>query len=134
MTAFPIETPSLAAHGNADSPATAALRNYYSVRALVALAWVAAALTVGATMPPVAAVLLVAYPAWDALANLVDAQRSGGLGRNPTQALNLLVSAATAFAVAVKIGDMHAVLGIFGAWAFLAGLLQLATSVRRWKR
>jgi len=28
---------------------------------------------------------------------------------------------------------MNAVLGVFGAWAILAGLLQLATGVQRWK-
>jgi uncharacterized membrane protein HdeD (DUF308 family) len=28
---------------------------------------------------------------------------------------------------------MHAVLAVFGVWAVLAGLLQLATGVRRWR-
>lgn len=117
-----------------DSAADSArLRNYYLVRALVAAGWVAAAFSIGKTVPLAAAVLLVAYPAWDALANLIDAAKNGGIGRNPTQALNVAVSSATAVAVAVLLGNMNAVLGVFGGWAIFAGLLQLATGVRRWK-
>jgi len=115
------------------APAPANLRNYYFTRAVVAAAWVAAALSLGKAMPLAAAILLIAYPAWDAIANLIDASANGGLRRNPAQALNLAVSAATAAAVAAVIGNMGAVLGVFGGWAILAGLLQLATGVRRWK-
>lgn len=113
--------------------APAKLRNYYFIRAIVAAGWVAVAFSLGKTMPLVAAILLIAYPAWDAIANLIDAAANGGLRRNRTQALNLAVSAATAVAVAAAIGDMKAVLGVFGGWAILAGILQLATGVRRWK-
>jgi len=124
------------AHAPAEAttaPDTAALRNYYLVRAGVAAAWVAAAFTIGTREPFAAAALLIAYPAWDALANWADAARSGGLARNPSQALNLAVSGITAAAVTATIGNMHAVLAVFGVWATLAGLLQLATAVRRWK-
>lgn len=117
----------------ASAPRTAWLCTYYFSRALVGAAWVAAAATIGVHAPAVAAALLVAYPAWDALANLVDARANGGLSRNRTQALNLVVSTLTAVAVLVKLGNPHAVLGIFGLWATLAGLLQLATALRRWK-
>lgn len=115
------------------APDVARLRNFYVLRALVAAGWVALALTFGRTMPVTAAVLLVAYPAWDALANLIDARASGGLARNRTQAINLAMSVATAAAVAIMIGNMNAVLGIFGVWAIVSGLMQLATGVRRWK-
>ncbi len=116
------------------SDASQWLRSYYFIRAGVSLAWVAAAFTVGRSLPPVAAVLLVAYPAWDAIANLVDARQSGGLKANPSQALNVLVSALTTLAVAIALGQsLNAVLGVFGAWAILAGLFQLVTGVRRWK-
>jgi hypothetical protein len=109
------------------------LRDYYVLRAMVSVAWVAAAFAVGARVPVAAAILLVAYPTWDALANLIDARRNGGLARNPTQAINAAVSAITAVAVMAVIGDAQLVLRAFGAWAILAGLLQLATGVRRWK-
>ncbi|MCX5497434.1 DUF308 domain-containing protein [Kaistia dalseonensis] len=110
------------------------LRSYYFTRAGVSIAWVAAAFTVGRTMPPIAAALLVAYPAWDAVANLVDARRSGGLKANASQALNVAISGLTAVAVAVTLGQsLNAVLAVFGVWAILSGLFQLATGVRRWR-
>lgn len=115
------------------APDVARLRNFYALRALVAAGWIAAALTLGRAMPLAAVVLLVAYPAWDALANLIDARASGGLARNRTQAINLAMSVAAAVAVAILIGDMNAVLGVFGVWAIVSGLMQLATGVRRWK-
>jgi len=120
----------------AAAPATAetgALRRYYFLRAGAAAVWIGAAATLGKAEPFAAALLLIAYPAWDALANLIDGARNGGLRSNPTQALNVAVSTATAVAVAASIGDMKAVLAIFGVWAILAGALQLATGVRRWK-
>ncbi|ESY77646.1 membrane protein [Mesorhizobium sp. LNHC221B00] len=111
------------------------LKLYYFARTVFSTAWVAAAFTVGQHSLAVAAVLLVAYPAWDALANFVDASRSGGLGCNRTQAINVLASLATALAVVLALTmSMNWVLGVFGVWAILSGLLQLGTAVRRWKR
>jgi hypothetical protein len=110
------------------------LKPYYFSRAAFSIAWVTAAFTLGRGMPALAALLLVIYPAWDAIANLADAQRNGGLKPNPTQALNVGVSGVATAAVAIALGiGMHAVLGVFGAWAALAGIFQLATGVRRWK-
>ena len=75
------------------------------------------------------------YPAWDATANLADARVNGVLIANPSQALNVAVSAITALAVIAAIGrDTYAVLAVFGVWAILAGVLQLATGVRRWRQ
>jgi uncharacterized membrane protein HdeD (DUF308 family) len=109
------------------------LRNYYLTRGLVAAGWVAAAFTVGKSAPLAAAVLLVAYPAWDAVANLFDAARSGGLARNRSQAVNAVMSAITAIVILFTLGDIKTVVGVFGAWAIVAGLLQLVTGLRRWK-
>lgn len=110
------------------------LKSYYFLRAGFSVAWVAAAFTLGKSAPPVAALLLVAYPAWDAIANILDAQRSGGLKANPSQALNAAASTITAIAVLIALGQgPHAVLAVFGAWAILSGLFQLATGVRRWR-
>lgn len=116
------------------SPGNRWLTSYYFARAAFSVVWVAAAFTLGKAMPLAAAVLLVVYPAWDAAANFVDAQRNGGLKQNPTQALNVVVSGVTTGAVAIALGiSMNAVLGVFGVWAVLAGIFQLATGVRRWK-
>ena len=113
---------------------TSWLRNYYFTRAAVAAGWVGLAFTVARSMPQAAAPLLLAYPAWDALANWADARRNGGLIRNKSQALNLVVSALTALAVAVALTkSMNDVFYVFGVWAALAGLFQLVTGVRRWR-
>jgi uncharacterized membrane protein HdeD (DUF308 family) len=110
------------------------LRNYYAVRFAVAAVWVAAALTVAKAAPPLATFMLIAYPLWDALANLVDARSNGGLAKNRTQAINVGVSTLTALGVAAgALAGMNAMLAAFALWALVAGLLQLATAVRRRK-
>ena len=110
------------------------LKSYDYLRFAVSAAWVLAAVTVAKTVPPLAAIMLVAYPLWDALANYVDAQRSGGLGRNRSQLLNFAISILTAIAVAIALGrGMSAVLAVYGVWAVAAGAFQLLTAVRRWK-
>ncbi len=110
------------------------LRNYYAVRFAVAALWVAAAFTLAKASPVLAVAMLIAYPLWDALANLVDARSNGGLANNRAQAINVVVSILTAIGVAAgAIVGMNAMLGVFALWALIAGLLQLATGVRRWK-
>lgn len=119
---------------SSNGSASHCLKSYYFVRAGVAIAWVAIAFTIGKAMPPIAAALLVAYPAWDAAANFVDAQRNGGLINNPSQSLNVVISIIAGIAVALTVGtSMNAVLAVFGVWAALAGLFQLITGVRRWR-
>lgn len=110
------------------------LGGYYFVRACVASIWVAAAFATGATHPAIGAVLLIAYPAWDALANLYDARASGGLRANPSQTANMAISllAAAAMAVAATSGA-PAMIAVFGLWAILAGAFQLITGLGRWK-
>lgn len=110
------------------------LKQYYFLRAAFSVAWVVAAFAVAPSSAAIAGALLVLYPAWDAAANFVDALRSGGLAQNRTQALNVVVSLATTAAVLLALqASMNRVLGVFGAWAMLSGLLQLATAIRRWK-
>jgi uncharacterized membrane protein HdeD (DUF308 family) len=110
------------------------LKKYYFVRAAFSFAWLAAAVSVAAHSAGIAALLLVAYPLWDALANLVDGRRSGGLASNRAQAINVLVSLTIAAAVYLALPDMHHVLGVFGFWAILSGLLQLAAGLSRRKQ
>lgn len=110
------------------------LKSYYYLRFAVSAAWVAVAFTIAKNNPPLAAVTLIAYPVWDALANYVDAQRSGGLGRNKSQLLNVVVSIVATIAVAIALGrSMNAVLSVYGVWAVVSGAFQLLTAVRRWK-
>lgn len=118
----------------AQAELTGNLTRYYLVRGIVAAGWVGAAVAIGRSSDTASALLLVSYPAWDALANWFDAQGSGGLRANPTQALNVAVSLVAAIAVAAALQlSMNAVLAVFGIWAVAAGLAQLITGVRRWR-
>jgi len=118
-----------------DVPATQQgwLRTYTFTRAAFSILWVIAAFALRQN-PAIVAALLVAYPAWDAAANAVDAQRSGGLARNPIHAANLAVSIlATLAVIAALLMDAGLVLTVFGVWAILSGLLQLGVAIRRWR-
>ncbi|PZU10388.1 DUF308 domain-containing protein [Sphingomonas sp.] len=110
------------------------LKRYYAGRALFSAVWVAGAFTIGRANPAIGMALLIAYPAWDCIANCVDAARSGGLRANPSQFLNAVASAIVTLAIAVTAGhDLHIAIGVIGIWAALAGVLQLATGIRRWR-
>ncbi|NKK73992.1 DUF308 domain-containing protein [Rhizobium leguminosarum bv. viciae] len=110
------------------------LKHYYFTRAAFSALWVAAAFTVGQHSFAVAAVLLVIYPLWDAVANVVDAARSGGFAVNRSQAINVTASSIMTIAVIFALTmSMNWVLGAFGLWAIFSGLLQLGTALRRWK-
>ena len=116
------------------SPQEHWLERYFYARAAFSIGWVAIALTLGMKQGAVAAAMLVLYPVWDAAANGVDANRSGGLAKNRTQRINVWVSGIAALAVAFALmSGMNAVLAVFGIWAIGSGLLQLGTAVGRWK-
>lgn len=109
------------------------LRSYYFTRAAFSMIWIAAAILL-AGEPSAAAFLMVVYPLWDAMANLIDARVNGGLPANPSQTMNVVVSTVTGLAVAIALGhSTYAVLAVFGVWAILSGLLQLYTGIRRWR-
>jgi uncharacterized membrane protein HdeD (DUF308 family) len=111
------------------------LRNFYFLRALAAFAWVALASLSSSASRLVVGALLVLYPAWDAIANVIDARRSGGWQANPGQKFNALTSVVIAVCMAVVFtlrGNAGGVL-VFGVWALLAGLFQLAVGIRRRK-
>lgn len=110
------------------------LKRYYFTRFAFSVAWVLIAISAAKSNPLLAAIMLVAYPAWDAMANFIDAQRSGSLRRNKSQLLNFIFSILTAIAVAIALGSsLNSVLVVFGIWAGFSGIFQLATAVGRWK-
>ena len=119
---------------NQQSSTAAWLKRYYFLRFGVSTIWVILAFTIARNAPTLAAIMLVSYPVWDAVANFLDAQRNGGLIRNKSQMLNFIVSILTAIAIAIALGQsMNAVLTVFGVWAIFSGVFQLITAVRRWK-
>ncbi|WP_435945518.1 DUF308 domain-containing protein [Dryocola sp. BD586] len=110
------------------------LQAYYFLRAGVSVVWIVLAVFAGKQHPAFGAALLVAYPAWDALANYLDARKNGGLRCNPPQMFNFIVSIIVTLAIgwALTVG-MAAAIKVFGTWAIFSGVLQLAAAVRRWK-
>jgi uncharacterized membrane protein HdeD (DUF308 family) len=124
----------MAGTAHTNTPDQAWLKHYYFVRFVVCAVWVILAFGLARSLPSLAVVMLVAYPAWDALANFLDARRSGGFARNKSQMLNVVVSVVTAIGgYGARDRGVHAVLEVFGVWAALAGLFQLVTGVRRWQ-
>ncbi|MGN6480362.1 hypothetical protein [Luteibacter sp.] len=113
------------------------LRQFYFLRAGVAFAWVALVVILSRLGLPAAVGygLLVLYPLWDALANVIDVRHSGGLRANPGQQFNAAVSLATAVAlvVALVLAGNKGALFVFGIWALLSGVLQLAVGIQRRK-
>ena len=110
------------------------LRKLYFIRAAFSFVWVALAFSVAKQSPVLTTALLIVYPAWDAVANWLDARMTGGMKANPTQTLNVWMSTVVAIAVTVSLVlQLQIALIIFGAWAVVSGLLQLATAIRRRK-
>jgi hypothetical protein len=115
--------------------AARSLRNLYFARTAVQLIWAAAVLVTAAENPTLAANLLILYPLWDVACTLYDLKTSAGSDSAKTQYVN----AAMGIIAAVGIGftgyshPQYAV-AIFGGWALVAGLLQLAVGILRKRR
>lgn len=115
-------------------PTASWLQRYYFMRFAFSAVWVASAFTIARVSMPVAALMFIAYPAWDALANYIDAKQSGGLAQNRPQTFNLIVSALTTIAAAIALSSgAGIVLDVFGVWAALAGAFQFVTGLHRQK-
>ena len=112
------------------------LRNLYFVRTVFQAIWAVAVLSTAQTQPHAASILLIAYPLWDVACTLYDliASRPAGSART-SQVINALLGSATAVGIAFTAFSKPAFsIAIFGAWAFGAGLLQLAAGLIRRKQ
>lgn len=105
-----------------------ALRRLYLVRFGFALLWAVLLLVSASSLTPVSAVLLVLYPVFDVAAAVVDARSS----RNGVLYVNVAVSSLAAVGLAVAAASgIPAVLRVWGAWAVVAGIVQLVVGLRR---
>lgn len=109
-----------------------ALRRLYFVRFAFALVWAGLLFATASSLGPVSATLLVLYPVFDVAAAIVDLRASketrAGAGLYVNIAISLL--AAAGLAVAASSG-IPGVLRVWGAWAIVAGLVQLVVGVVR---
>jgi uncharacterized membrane protein HdeD (DUF308 family) len=88
--------------------------------------------TTASHLGPLAVTLLVLYPLFDVFAALVDARSSRATGSVLGLHVNVAVSLLTAIGVAIACASgIPAVLRVWGAWAIVAGLVQLMVASNR---
>ncbi|MEV0935635.1 DUF308 domain-containing protein [Streptomyces phaeochromogenes] len=116
------------------------LRSLHLIRVAFSLVWVALVATTSASLVSpdeptvIAAVLLVVYPLWDAVATLVERRMTtaaaGSTDRVGT--LNMALGlAATAGMIVAVFSTIGTTLLVFGVWALLSGAIQLTVAIRR---
>ncbi|KAA9378214.1 hypothetical protein F5972_15105 [Microbispora cellulosiformans] len=109
-----------------------ALRRLYLVRFAFAIVWALALFTTASNLGPLAVTLLVLYPLFDVAAAAIDARASRATGSPALLYVNIAVSLITAIGVAIACASgIPAVLRVWGAWAIVAGLVQLLVGVTR---
>jgi uncharacterized membrane protein HdeD (DUF308 family) len=108
------------------------LRRLYFVRFAFAIVWAALLFTTASSLGPVSVTLLVLYPLFDVAAAITDARSAKEtkpvLGLYVNIAISLL--AAAGLAVAASSG-IPGILRVWGSWAVVAGLVQLAVGIGR---
>ena|SRR5687768_4260987 len=114
------------------STTAAALRRLYFVRFAFALVWAVVLIPLADHLDPLTVALFVLYPLVDVAAAVIDARASRATGSPTLLYVNIAVSllAAAGLAVAGASG-VPAVLRVWGAWAVVAGLVQLIVGVTR---
>ncbi|MEV5176527.1 hypothetical protein AB0L10_36825 [Streptomyces flaveolus] len=114
------------------------LRSLHLIRVAFSLIWVALVFTTSASLVSadeptvIAAVLLVVYPLWDAIATLVERRLTGVGSTNSVSTINMgLGLVATAGMFVAVFSTIGRTLLVFGVWALLSGAIQLVVAVRR---
>ncbi|MFI5840009.1 hypothetical protein ACIA8K_09910 [Catenuloplanes sp. NPDC051500] len=109
-----------------------ALRRLYFVRFGFAIIWALITTVLAKDLSPVVVVLLVLYPLFDVAAAIVDARASRTTGSPVLLYVNIAISLLTAVGLAVaSASGVPAVLRVWGAWAVVAGLIQLVVAISR---
>ncbi|MCA1229865.1 hypothetical protein [Saccharopolyspora sp. 6M] len=114
----------------ASTGVAATLRRLYFVRFGFALVWAVLVFLTASSLGPLTAVLLVLYPVFDVAAAIVDARSSRGSAAGLYVNIAISTLAAAGLIVALTSG-IPAVLRVWGAWAVVAGAVQLGVAVRR---
>jgi len=112
------------------------LRKLYFTRTVFQVLWAGSLIATATAEPAIAGVLLICYPLWDIACTVFDLKTSALAGSARTsQIINAVLGAAAAIGIAfTAFGEPAYAIGIFGAWAFGAGLLQLAAGLIRRKQ
>ncbi len=105
-----------------------ALRRLYFARFGFAVVWAGVLALTASELSVAAGVLLVVYPLVDVAAAVVDARASAAR----ELVLNIVISSLAALGLALAAtSSIPAALRVWGAWAVLAGIVQLIVALRR---
>lgn len=119
-----------------DSPAAGAiapvLRRLYFVRFGFAIIWAGLLFLTKAELGPLGIALVVLYPLFDVAAAVVDVRSSRATGSARGLYVNIAISLLAAAGLAVTVSSgVPGVLRVWGAWAIVAGLVQLIVALSR---
>lgn len=107
-----------------------ALRRLYFIRFGFAVVWAALLFASASDLGPLSVTLLVLYPLFDVAAAVIDSRSS----RTTALYVNIAISALAAVGLAIGCASgIPAVLRVWGAWAILAGVVQLIVGLGRRK-
>ncbi|MGP4013476.1 DUF308 domain-containing protein [Streptomyces sp. 4N124] len=108
------------------------LLRLYLGRGVLALAWALAFAGAHEDVDAVAITLLVVYPLIDAVSSLIDYRALADGSERRVTAFNGVLSTLAAIAVGVAgAGGVAPVLHVFGAWAVISGVAQVAVGLKR---
>jgi hypothetical protein len=123
----------LSVSGQAVETATS-LRQLYFTRVAFSVLWIILVVTLAKTNNTIATILFIIYPAWDLVATFFDIKANPPTSNKTPQYVNAGISAVTTLAVIIALQNgIPAALMVFGAWAFLTGLIQLILGLSRRK-
>ena len=104
------------------------LRRLYFVRFVFAAAWAGTFAAIGSKIDAGSVTLLILFPAFDVAAAIFDARSSRGRALY----VNIAISTVAAIGLAIAAAnDIPTVLRAWGAWAIVAGLVQLFVALKR---
>jgi uncharacterized membrane protein HdeD (DUF308 family) len=110
----------------------AALRRLYFVRFAFAVVWAVLLFTTKADLGALGVTLVVVYPLFDVAAAVVDARSSQAHGSVRGLYVNMAISLIATIGLAIAgASGVPAVLRVWGAWAVVAGLVQLIVALGR---
>ncbi|WP_033344016.1 hypothetical protein [Catenuloplanes japonicus] len=112
----------------------AGLRRLYFVRFGFAIVWAVLTMAVAAELNPFAVALFVLYPLFDVGAAVYDLRASRTTSSPVLLYVNIAISTLTAIGLGVgALSGVPAMLRVWGAWAIIAGAVQLAVAIPRRK-
>ncbi|MEU1644990.1 hypothetical protein [Micromonospora zamorensis] len=116
------------------SQPASALRRLYFTRFAFAIVWALVTIATAKEIGPLTVALFVLYPLFDVGAAIYDLRSTRLAGSPALLYVNIAVSLITAVGVGVaSASGIPAVLRVWGAWAIVAGLVQLIVGVTRRK-